>query len=259
MSRAQKSVAGVVSHCPEKKKTKPQLVPILVVSCWVERTKRCHRSCCSNSNISPETLWELSELCKSVQAVLSPVSLSGRHLETWEMPVRFFDWEKTPKITFAAQEVWQDAVAGLCRLSDSISVACLPFTRNILIVTAQMFPQSPLWASGLFADKCSTKESKKKKKKKRKQKRKKKPKTAIVPKACSVQTDRHRWRMRQGWHCDSAQLRKMRSNRAENRPVLQAPLHCPTLGTPGHLHLQPAPCPDIPNQPLAHQLCTGEH
>lgn len=156
-----------------KKKPKTQLVPILVVSCWVERTKRCHRSCCSNSNISPETLWELSELCKSVQAVLSPVSLSGRHLETWEMPVRFFDWEKTPKITFAAQEVWQDAVAGLCRLSDSISVACLPFTRNILIVTAQMFPQSPLWASGLFADKCSTKESKKKKKKKETKKKEK--------------------------------------------------------------------------------------
>lgn len=74
-----------------KKNQKTQLVPILVVSCWVERTKRCHRSCCSNSNISPETLWELSELCKSVQAVLSPVSLSGRHLETWEMPVRFSD------------------------------------------------------------------------------------------------------------------------------------------------------------------------
>lgn len=51
---------------------KPQLVPILVVSCWVERTKSCHRSPCCNSNISPETLWAPPELCKECPSCAEP-------------------------------------------------------------------------------------------------------------------------------------------------------------------------------------------
>lgn len=54
-------------------KKKPRLVPILVVSCWVERTKGCHRSpCSSSSNISPETLWAMSELCKECPSCAEP-------------------------------------------------------------------------------------------------------------------------------------------------------------------------------------------
>lgn len=43
-------------------------------------------------------------------------------------------------------------------------MACLPFTRNTLILTTRTLPQNPLVASGLSTDKCSTEEKRKKKK-----------------------------------------------------------------------------------------------